>query len=314
MRGVFFDGSTVKFRTDLAEPSVRPGEVVVGVRMVGICDTDVQLAQGYMGFRGILGHEFVGTTADGRRVVGEINNSCHDCPTCRAGLVHHCPNRTVLGILNHDGAMADRVAIPERNLHPVPEAIPDEVAVFVEPLAAAFRITEQVDILIGSQVAVVGDGKLGLLSAWVIRASGAAVTLVGKHSAKLALAGDGIVACHLADADRLARTFDVVVDCTGSTSGLPTALRLVRPGGTIVLKTTVAGNYELSLAPIVIDEVRIVGSRCGPFPPAIAALAEGRVDVRPLIQEVFPLDGAEAAFEAATRPGARKVLLRVAGG
>ena len=311
MRGVYCDGSAIRYRADLAEAVPGPGEVLVEVRQVGICDTDVQLARGYMGFRRILGHEFVGRTADGTRVTAEINNACQDCPTCRSGLPHHCPHRSVLGILNHAGAMADRVAVPERNLHPVPGTIADDEAVFIEPLAAAFRILEQVPVTAATRVAVVGDGKLGLLSTWVLRLAGAAVTLVGKHPAKLELAGPGVATCPVAEVGRLARGQDLVVDCTGSAGGLATALELVHPCGTVVLKTTVAGTHELSLAPVVIDEVRVIGSRCGPFPPAIAALAERTVDVRPLIQAVFPLDQAEAAFAAATRPGARKIILDV---
>ena len=311
MRGVYCDGSSARLRRDLAGPTLRPGEVELAVRAVGICDTDVQLARGYMGFRGILGHEFVGMTADGRRVTAEINNACHACPTCRGGLPQHCPHRTVLGILGHDGAMSDRVAVPERNLHAIPDAIADDEAVFIEPLAAAFRIAEQVDLRPGLAVTVVGDGKLGLLSTWVLRLAGAAVTLVGKHPEKLQLAGPDVPTCPLANADRLARSQDVVVDCTGSPPGLPTALGLVRPCGTVVLKTTIAGTHDLSLAPIVIDEVRVVGSRCGPFRPAIAALADRRIDVRPLIQAAYPLDRAEEAFAVASAPGARKILIRI---
>ena len=311
MRGVYCDGMAIHYRPDLPEPVLRPREVVLRVVKVGICDTDVQLARGYMRFQGILGHEFVGLTADGRRVTAEINNACHACATCRAGLTHHCPHRSVLGILNHDGAMADRVAVPERNLHLIPDAILDEQAVFIEPLAAAFRITEQVNCSSETRVAVVGDGKLGLLSTWVLQLTGAKVTLVGKHPEKLALAGAGVATCLPAEVDRLTRSQDIVVDCTGSPSGLPTALGLVRPCGTLVLKTTVAGNHNLSLAPVVIDEVRVIGSRCGPFPPAIAALAGGRIDVKPLIAAEFPIEEAEAAFHAATQPGARKILLNV---
>ncbi len=311
MRGVYCDGSTIFYRSDLPEPVRLPGEVIIAVSKVGICDTDVQLAQGYMGYRGILGHEFVGRTPNGRRVTAEINNACHECATCRAGQTHHCPHRSVLGILNHDGAMADRVAVPERNLHFVPDSIRDDEAIFIEPLAAAFRIIEQVPFLPETRVAVIGDGKLGLLSTWVLRLTGAGVTLVGKHPEKLALAGTGVATCTLAEVDRLGRSQDVVVDCTGSTSGLTTACGLVRPCGTIVLKTTVASRHDLSLAPIVIDEVRLVGSRCGPFPPAIAALASRQIDVRPLIASEFAITQAEAAFRAATRPGARKIILDV---
>ena len=311
MRGVHCDGSTIQLRRDLPEPTPRPGEVSLTVQMVGICDTDLQLSQGYMNFKGILGHEFVGRTVEGRRVTAEINNACDSCMTCLAGLPHHCPNRSVLGILNHDGAMADRVTVPERNMHFVPDSISDQEAVFIEPLAAAFRITEQVHFTPATKVTVVGDGKLGLLSAWVLRLHGATVTLVGKHPEKLALAGEGIATCRLVEAGSFDRSQDVVVDCTGSTGGFETALKLVHPCGTVVLKTTVAGTHSLSLAPIVIDEVRVIGSRCGPFPPAIAALQSKRIDVRPLIDEVFSLDDAEKGFRAATRPGARKILLQV---
>lgn len=311
MRGVWCDGATVRLRGDLGAPVPLPGEVVVQVRAAGICDTDLQLARGYMGFRGVLGHEFVGTAPDGRRVTAEINNACHACPTCAGGQPTHCPNRTVLGILNHDGAMADQVAVPERNLHEIPDAIDDLAAVFIEPLAAAFRMVEQTRPAPGARLAVVGDGKLGLLCAWVARTTGAETHLFGKHDAKLALAGAGVSAHRVEAIEALARTFDLVVDATGSPSGLPAALRLVRPCGTVVLKTTVAGHHDMSLAPIVIDEVRVVGSRCGPFPPAIEALADRRIDVRPLIQTVVPLAEAESAFQIAGTRGARKVILMV---
>ncbi|MBX6312039.1 MAG: alcohol dehydrogenase catalytic domain-containing protein [Isosphaeraceae bacterium] len=311
MRGVYCDGSSARLRRDLPEPAAGPGEVRLKVRGVGICDTDLQLARGYMGFRGVLGHEFVGETADGRRVTAEINNACHRCPTCRAGLPQHCPHRTVLGILGYNGAMADLVCVPERNLHAVPDEITDQEAVFIEPLAAAFRIVEQVQPGPGTALAVVGDGKLGLLCTWVARTTGARVGLVGKHPEKLALAGEGVATYTLAASDRLAHSFDVVVECTGSPSGLPTALGLVRPCGTIVLKTTIAGEHATNLAPVVIDEVRIVGSRCGPFPRAIEALRRREIDVNPLIDTIFGLDEADAAFQAAARPGARKVLLRI---
>lgn len=311
MRGLVCDGQSARLRTDLPEPTPIPGEVTIKVRQASICDTDLQLARGYMGFRGILGHEFVGETREGRRVVAEINNACQACSTCLAGAPGHCPNRTVLGIYNHDGAMADRVAIPERNLHEVPDSVSDRQAVFVEPLAAAFRIAEQIPLGPGTKMAILGDGKLGLLCAWAARLTGVGLTLIGKHPDKLALAGPGIETVRLEDVDRLGRPFDVVADCTGSPTGLPTALRLVRPLGTMILKTTVAGTYTVDLAPIVIDEIRVVGSRCGPFPRALKALASGEVDVTPLIGHEFPFDEAEAAFEAAGRRGARKVILQV---
>jgi len=311
MRGVYCDGQSVRLRRDLPGPVAVEGEVILGVMIAGVCDTDLQLARGYMGFQGVLGHEFVGRTDDGRRVTAEINNACHACPTCQAGRPQHCPNRTVLGILGHDGAMAERVAVPERNLHTIPDGVDDRQAVFIEPLAAAFRITEQVGLGPGVSMAVLGDGKLGTLCAWVARLTGADVHLIGKHPDKLALAGEAVTTHTLDEAGALGRSFDVVADCTGAQSGLPAALQLVRPCGTLVLKTTVAGAYTADLAPVVIDEVRVVGSRCGPFPMAIAALAERRVDVRPLVAAVYPLDDAEEAFRAASARGARKVLIEV---
>jgi threonine dehydrogenase-like Zn-dependent dehydrogenase len=313
MRGVYCDGTSVRLRRDLPEPEPEAGggEVVLRVRAVGVCDTDIQLARGYMGFKGVLGHEFVAETPDGRRVTAEINNPCRRCPVCNSGHPNHCPNRTVLGILNADGAMADLVRVPLANLHHLPDAIDDHQAVFIEPLAAAFRITEQVELGPDVTMAVLGDGKLGMLCAWVARLSGTYVHLVGKHPEKLALAGEGILTHTLDEARAMGRVFDVVADCTGSKSGLPTALGMVEPCGTVVLKTTVAGEYTVDLAPIVIDEVRVIGSRCGPFDKAIAALKSRMVDVRPLIGAVYPLDDAETAFEAASAKGARKVLMEV---
>lgn len=313
MNGLYCDGSSIRLRNDLPEPEPRAGEVVLGVRIAGICDTDLQLARGYLGFRGVLGHEFVGQTDTGQRVTAEINNACRHCPVCLSGRPQHCPNRTVLGIVGHDGAMAEYVRVPAANLHPVPDGVDDRAAVFIEPLAAAFRITEQLDLGPDVHMAVLGDGKLGLLCAWVARLSGAQVHLVGKHPAKLALAGEAIVTHRLDAAGALGKSFDVVADCTGSRSGFPTALGLVKACGTVVLKTTVAGRYDIDLAAVVIDEVRVIGSRCGPFPKAIAALAGGLIDVRPLIGAEFPLARAEDAFRAAGEKGSRKVLIQVAG-
>ncbi len=311
MRGVYCDGSSIRLRHDLPTPVAASDEIALRVKSVGICDTDLQLARGYMGFRGVLGHEFIAETDDGRRVTAEINNACRICPTCRSGLPQHCPNRTVLGILGRDGAMADRVIVPVENLHEVPDTIDDLQAVFIEPLAAAFRITEQIDLGPGVSMAILGDGKLGILCAWVARLTGAEVTLIGKHPAKLALACEGITTRLLDDSGVLSKSFDVVADCTGSSTGLTTALRLVRPCGTLVLKTTVAGAYTVDLAPVVIDEIRLIGSRCGPFSRSIAALADGQIDVRPLIGKVYTLDDAEAAFQAASAKGARKIVMTI---
>ncbi len=314
MRAVVFDGS-IALQMDRPEPIPVQGEVLVRVVRAGICETDLQLMRGYMGFRGILGHEFVGVASTGplagRRVVGEINCCCWRCDTCRRGLNTHCPNRSVIGILNHDGAFADLVAVPQRNLHEVPESLPDDVAVFTEPVAAAFQVTAQVPIRRDDRVVVLGDGRLGNLCAQVLAGVSSHVLVVGKHRSKLALLGDlGISTALLDDVGR-ERTADVVVDCTGSESGLPTALALVRPRGTIVLKTTVAGAQTLAWAPVVIDEVTIVGSRCGPFDRALTALESGRVDVRPLISDRFGLQDAVAALDRASAKSVLKVLLEM---
>jgi threonine dehydrogenase-like Zn-dependent dehydrogenase len=271
------------------------------------------LIRGYHGFRGVLGHEFVGIALGGRyegqRVVGEINCSCWACEACIAGRPGHCPHRTVIGILNHDGAFADLVAVPERNLHVVPETVDTEVAVFTEPVAAAFQIPSQISIAPSDRLIVVGDGRLGNLCAQVLSSLSDHVLVIGKHAAKLAvLDALGIEGRLLVDRPST-RIADIVVDCTGSASGLATALGLVRPRGTVVLKTTIAGAQTLALAPVVVDEITIVGSRCGPFDPALDALANGLVDVRPLISERFNLSDGMRALERAGEPGVLKVLL-----
>jgi len=297
----------VEVRDDRPTPNPADGEVLVRVLRAGVCETDLQLIKGYMGFRGVLGHEFVGVAESGpmagRRVVGEINCACWNCDTCRKGLNTHCPNRTVLGILNHDGAFADLIAVPQRNLHLVPDSLSDDVAVFTEPVAAAFQIPAQVTVRPEDRVIVLGDGRLGNLCAQVLARLSKRVLVVGKHEEKLALLlSMGIDAARLSDPIG-ERSADIVVDCTGSETGLPTALRLVRPRGTIVLKTTVAGMQSMAWAPFVIDEVTLVGSRCGPFDQALAALEKGLVQVLPLVSDRFPLSrGIDALARAQTNP------------
>jgi threonine dehydrogenase-like Zn-dependent dehydrogenase len=316
MRAAHLDGSTVTVQNNYPKPEPPDGEVLVRVLRAGICETDLQLMQGYMGFRGVLGHEFVGIAESGplagQRVVGEINCSCWDCETCRRGLPTHCPNRTVIGILGRDGAFADFISVPQRNLHPVPDSLPSDEAVFVEPVAAAFQILRQRLVQKGDRVVVLGDGRLGNLCAQVLVWSGCDVLVVGKHTSKLQRLSDlGIRTALLGDVAPQ-RDQDTVVDCTGSATGLPTALQFVRPWGTVILKTTVAGEQTLALAPIVIDEVRVIGSRCGPFPDAIAALSAGHVKVQPLICGRFPLDDAVAALQHTASQPVLKVLLDVA--
>jgi threonine dehydrogenase-like Zn-dependent dehydrogenase len=268
-----------------------------------------------MGFRGVPGHEFVGEVVAGpkgllgQRVVGEINYACRGCPTCQRGLGRHCPHRRVMGILAADGAFAEYLAVPVANLHVVPDSVPDEAAVFTEPLAAAFSILEQVPLGPADDVVVLGDGKLGLLCTQVLAGSGAAVTLVGKHPENLALAAARGVATSLLDDWKPEAAVGCVVDATGSAAGLALATATVRPRGTLVLKSTVAEEHRLSLAPLVINEITLVGSRCGLFPPALQALVEGTVDVTPLIDSTFALAAGADAVAHAARPGVRKVLL-----
>jgi threonine dehydrogenase-like Zn-dependent dehydrogenase len=305
----------VEVRDDRPSPTPAEGEVLVRVVRAGVCETDLQLIKGYMGFRGVLGHEFVGVAESGpfagRRVVGEINCACWHCETCSRGMNTHCPHRTVLGILGHDGAFADLIAVPQRNLHLVPDALSDDMAVFTEPVAAACQIAMQVTVRPDDRVVVLGDGRLGNLCAQVLARLSRRVLVVGKHDEKLALLlSMGIDTARLSDPlDE--RSADIVVDCTGSETGLPTALKLVRPRGTIVLKTTVAGVQTMAWAPFVIAEVTLVGSRCGPFDQALLALERGHVQVQPLISDRFTLSrGLDALARAQTNP-VLKVLLDV---
>jgi threonine dehydrogenase-like Zn-dependent dehydrogenase len=315
VQAVILDECGVRFVPDHTAASPGPGEVRVRVLNAGICETDLQLIRGYMGFRGVLGHEFVGVAESGRfagqRIAGEINCPCRRCDLCQRGLGNHCPHRTVVGILNHDGVFAESVCLPEENLHPIPDHVSDDVAVFVEPVAAAYQIPAQLDLSHFPRAVVLGDGRLGNLCAQVLRPRVNELRVIGKHRAKLArLESLGIETALLDDVHR-DRAADLVVDCTGSPTGLQTALELVRPRGTIVLKTTTAAPTGPNLAPVVIDEVMIVGSRCGPFAQAIEALASGEVQVEPLITGRFRLPEIESALAAATAPGSLKVLLDI---
>lgn len=315
MRALVLADSGVRLESDRPNPIPVEGEVLVRVARAGVCQTDLQLVKGYHGFRGVLGHEFTGVALggalEGQRVVGEINCSCWTCASCLAGRSNHCPSRTVIGILGHDGAFADLVAVPERNLHAVSDVIDDDVAVFTEPVAAAFQIPAQVPIGRDDVVVVLGDGRLGNICAQVLASLSDRVMVIGRHRAKLALLDALGIETMLVDDDRVPAlpSADTVVDCTGSPAGLSTALELVRPRGTVVLKTTIAGEHSLSLAPAVVNEVTIVGSRCGPFDRALDALANGLVDVRPLITARFNLSDAAAALDHAAQPGVLKVLI-----
>lgn len=315
MRAIQLTGTELGFCGDLPDFEM-PGLIKVEVLTAGICETDMQLRLGYMGFQGTLGHEFVGIATSGRyagqRVVGEINCACGTCTVCQAGNPRHCPTRTVIGILNHDGAFADYLYVPEANLLPVPDSLPTDHAVFTEPVAAACRILEQITIDETTTVAVLGDGRLGNLCAQVLSTKTPQVTVVGKHDWKLQrLQALNISTMRLADVPP-EQSADVVVDCTGSPTGFELALQLVQPCGTIILKTTVAAPQSLHLAPIVIDEVRVLGSRCGPFAPALELLTSGQVQVQELISARYPLEDAESAFCHAERPDTLKVLFDVA--
>jgi threonine dehydrogenase-like Zn-dependent dehydrogenase len=315
MHALHWNGQTLTFESSYPTPKGSDQSALVRVRLAGICSTDLQIFRGYMNFRGIPGHEFVGevvegpSSVQGRRVVGEINFACGSCAMCARDLARHCPNRKVMGILGADGSFAEFVSVPLANLHAVPENVSDEEAVFTEPLAAAFEILEQVQLNPGDDALVMGDGKLGMLCAQVVKLSGARVTVLGKHPEKLAVVKrTGVRAILLGDWKP--RLFDVVVEATGSASGLDLAMSAVRPRGTLVLKSTIAGDHNASLAPLVINEITVVGSRCGLFEPALQALAEKSVSVTPLIEGIYPLaDGLNAVGHAGTR-GTRKILLR----
>jgi threonine dehydrogenase-like Zn-dependent dehydrogenase len=308
--------SALAYQARHPEPQEAAGDTLVRVKQAGICATDLEITKGYMGFKGVLGHEFVGIVEQspdkqlvGQRVVGEINLVCGRCDLCVAGLSTHCRNRSVLGILNHDGSFADYVRLPAANLHVVPGSVDDDQAVFVEPLAAAYQVLKQVKVDARNWVTVLGDGRLGLLVAQVLRNAGCPVRVVGKHAAKLAMCEKWSIRARPLDEVTARHDQDVVVDCTGSAAGLELAMAMVRPRGTIVLKSTVASGKALNLAPVVIDEVTVVGSRCGPFREALRGLAEKAVDVTSLIHRRMKLEQGVEAMELAGSPGVLKVLL-----
>ena len=289
---------------EVAVPVPVPGEALVRVVVAGICNTDIELTRGYYPFKGIPGHEFVGIVESGpphmagRRVVGEINAVCHACESCRAGRPSHCERRTVLGIVNRNGAFAEYLTLPVENLHVVPDETASDVAVFIEPLAAALEIQEQVKIAAHDRVLIVGDGKLGQLIAATVAMTGCKPTVAGRHRG-------------VPTADVKPRAFDIAIECSGNPAGFEVARRALRPRGTLVMKSTYAGNLDLNASSLVVDEITLVGSRCGPFAPALELLASGAFDPRPLIERTFPMGDALEAFQHAERPGALKVLLAI---
>jgi threonine dehydrogenase-like Zn-dependent dehydrogenase len=336
MRALVYEGSHLAFEGNYPHPARVQGEALISVLLAGICNTDLEILRGYMGFRGVLGHEFVGVIEEvysereqdralvGKRVVGEINAACHlpNCSYCQQGMHSHCPNRTTLGIDRRDGVFADYTTLPISNLYVVPDNVSDEEAIFTEPLAANFEMLEQVHFKPTHRVIVLGDGKMGQLAARVLALTSCDLKMVGKHADKLALATQsGIATYQLKEADSTGtpgltsitggERVDVVVECTGSAQGLALAMALVRPRGTILLKSTVASKSTLNLAPLVIDEIRVQGSRCGPFAPALHALSNKQVDASPLINARYSLDDGLAAFEYAEQKGVLKVLVQV---
>jgi len=313
MKALWFDGALKLVEKPIPKP--KPGEALVKLRLGGVCRTDLEVLKGYHDFHGILGHEFVGEVVGppespllGQRVVGEISLSCGTCERCRRGLARHCLKRRVLGLKDKDGAFAEYLTLPEENLHPVPSGLPDELAVFTEPLAAALAVEEAAPGGTGERVLVIGDGVLGLLVSFTQALRGRETHLAGHYREHLCLAEAYGVITWLA-AELSMTEFDLVVEASGSPSGLELALGLVRPQGTVVLKSTYADRFALRPAQLVVPEVRLVGSRCGPFQAALRLLQRGGLDTRPLISKVFSLTEGPRALKLAGEPGILKVLL-----
>lgn len=319
MKAVVFD-NVLKLDKNYPMPVPAKGEALIKVNTIGICNTDFEITKGYMGYNGILGHEFTGVVAAvnsddksliGKRVVGEINCGCGECEWCHKGLQRHCPNRSTLGIWQREGCFAEYVCLPAANLLEIPANVKNEEAVFVEPLAAALEILEQVHIAPDKKVIVLGDGKLGLMIALALNASNINLTLVGKHQNKLDLAAAQGVKTKLLQDLEIKKEYDFVVEATGSITGFETSLALTKPRGTLILKSTIAASKEFNLAPVVIDEITIVGSRCGQFAAALRLLASKKIDVNPLISDIFTIDNAVEAFEKNKEKSSVKVLVKV---
>lgn len=316
MKGLWLENQQLQLRTDIPIPEPLADEALVRVLSAGICNTDLELQRGYYPYTGILGHEFVGVVEKGpehllnKRIVGEINAVCGHCYYCRNGHPTHCENRSVLGIVNRNGAFADYLCLPTNNLHVVPDPVSTEVATFTEPVAAALEIQQQITISPSDRVLVVGDGKLGQLVAQTLALTGCDLLAVGRHEEKLAnLSARGI---KIGFVDAVCdRSFDIAVECTGNDGGFDVALRALRPRGTLVLKSTYAGKLSFDASALVVDEITLIGSRCGPFAPALELLAQGKVNVEPLIQARFPLADGLSAFERAQIRGTMKVLLEI---
>lgn len=316
MQGLWLENKKLELRQNLPIPEPPEGEALVRVLRAGICNTDLELLRGYYPYNGILGHEFVGVVEQGpenlinQRVVGEINATCGECRFCKTGQPTHCENRTVLGIVNRNGAFADYLTLPVKNLHRVPDRVSTDMATFTEPVAAALEIQQQVQIKESDRILVVGDGKLGQLVAQTLALTGGDLLAIGRHEEKLAnLATQGIKT-GLADAVK-DRSFDIAVECTGNREGFAIARRALRPRGTLVLKSTYAGNLTFDASSLVVDEITLIGSRCGPFPEALEVLSQNKINVQSLIQAHYPLTEAIAAFNHAQKRGVLKILLDI---
>ena len=321
MKAIVFD-KELKLENNYPKPVPQKGEALIKVKLAGICNTDYEITKGYMGYVGVLGHEFVGIVEDvndddkswvGKRVVAEISWGCDDpnCEWCAKKNYRHCPNRHTIGIWKKDGCMAEYLTVPTNILFEVPENVTDEQAVFVEPLAAACEITEQLHIEPTAKVLVLGDGKLGLTTALTLNALNLDILLVGKHQNKLDIAKAQGVKTQLLNEFTPQKIYDVVVEATGTASGFETSMSLTKPRGTLVLKSTVASGKELNLAPIVIDEITVLGSRCGQFAPALRLLEKERIDFSPFISKTYSIDDALEAFEANKSKETLKILIKI---
>jgi threonine dehydrogenase-like Zn-dependent dehydrogenase len=316
MQALVLKNNTISIE-EVAIPQRQDNESLIKIHFAGICNTDIELTKGYMGFNGILGHEFIGTVIDSdnhellnKRVVGEINLGCGKCTWCLSDMSRHCLSRTVLGIHKKDGVMAKFITLPDKNLHIVPDSITDEQAVFAEPIAAAFEILEQVHFQPGIKVLLLGDGKLGQLIARVLNSAGIKLLVVGKDESKIQLLKNLGIQTNLLE-DFKAQEFPIVIEATGNSEGFLKAVECTQPRGTLILKSTIAENNGMNLAPVVVKEITLVGSRCGPFKPALKALELNKVKTEDLISEIFPLKEAESAFRSAIQPGTLKILLNI---
>ena len=324
MKAIIFDNG-LKLDKNYPKPKPRNGEALIKIKLAGICNTDHEITKGYMDYAGVLGHEFVGVVEEvnstkeedkkwiGKRVVAEISYGCNDpeCEWCAKKNYRHCPNRHTMGIWGKDGCFAEYLRMPINVLFEVPKNVPDEQAVFVEPLAAACEITEQLHIEPMHKVLVLGDGKLGLTTALALHAQNFNVLLVGKHKNKLDIAEKQGVKTQLLDEFKHEKIYDVVVEATGTAGGFETSMGVTKPRGTLVLKSTVATGKELNLAPIVIDEITVLGSRCGQFPPALRLLENNRINFKPMISEIYSIDDAIKAFEANKAKDSIKILIKM---